>query len=402
MWLVATVLSGFGIIPFQVVAALWIRFSTTVMVNLSAKFKYGTAMDMARECATQMQEHLQVVDENDSCNSGISVGHLLSRCGLAKYVRASASEQLEKFHVSEKFRNTFLTPGMAYAYMESRFRPGPVANALATLLEIMSRCPVPTSLRARKTELTVNQTKTICPKLVSAARARLQVCSEVLGIVKSADDKYGLNLPSKNGRVVQRDGFDAVILAANVNSGTFEAVEVAPDFVVDLAQTKKGVEAIESEAVQSVVRRRNTAKVMSLVMGELNPDYFLKSKTDDVADNSYILNSVDCSEVKRVGERCWRVVAAEELSVEGMEKKQGLTSRLFKKVERALVVNRHQRQYVATPIRDLNGGETPAIILGRRIINAAAVDRVANHVEVDCLAARNAASLLKPGQITWK
>jgi len=361
-WLLLVAASGFGIIPFKWVAAIWIKLYKLVVTDLSAKFSYGAAPYMAGEVANQFCEHLKVIDENNSCSSGITVGHLMKRCGMAKYASASASEQLEKVLVSEKFRDDMLVPAMSYSYSESRF------------------------------------TKTICPKLTGLARASLQVCCDVRGIQKDGKykngNKYALKVQKKKGESLV-GGFDAVIIACGVDESSFKLDGVVEDSAFELAKTNKGGEII-AEVSKNPVRRLNTSKYMSLVIGDLKKSYFGRKI---IARHTSIINSMDFSEIIRVGRRKWRVVSSSR--IDGKNDKRNL-DKMFENVEKVISWERKQCNHVCTPLRDINGGDIPAFILGKRIINAAAIDRVGNHVEIDCMAARNTASFFKPGFVTWK
>lgn len=400
VWMLFIAFCGFGIVPVRLLVGMYNRMFMSSFVGLSARFAYGSAPDMAHEIAKQMSEHLQVVHENNSCSSGITVGHLLSRCGLAKYARVAASEQLESFHINESFRDDIIAPALAAAYSESRFRPSHVSNSLATMLEMMTRAPFPAVVRPRARRLSVNQTKTLCPKLASAARARLQVCTDVVGILRdeSAPHKYSLRVRTKQGENIM-NGFDAIVLAATVDASTFNTDDVIPELHTELAQTDdvNTRAPLDAEALSSSVRRRNTARCMAIVVGNLKASYFRRRSPAAVATHSFVLNSIDCAEVTRVGPRVYRVLCADKL-----DKDSELVQNLFESVERINSWERAPARYFATPMRSINGRDVPAIVLTTRIINAAATDRVGNHVEIDCLSARNTASLFKEGTITWK
>ena len=394
---VLLIICGFGLIPFRWLSKLWNTALQTIFVNLNAKFNYGSSYYMAGTVANQFSEHLCAVEENDSCEGGITVGHILSRCGMAKYAKVGAAELFEKYYVQEQFREDFIAPELTYTYAESRYRPSHVANALATMLDMSSRLKIPTSLRSRARKLSTNQVKTVCPKLASAARASLQVCAEVVGI-ELDDSKYDLRIRNPQGEYT-RSGFDAVIIATTLDAEKFSLDGVVDDVSFEIAQKSIEKESILYDGVASgnLLRRNNTARYMSIIRGELDPSYFRKSRASSLAIETIVLNALDCAQIVRLSDNIWRVLSSQRL-----DSTSELVIKLFKSTEKIVSWERAQRRYVASPMRDINGADVPAFILGKRLIYAAAIDRVANHVEIDCIGARNAASLFKTGNITWK
>lgn len=398
-WMAFLVLAGFGLVPLRILAEMYNRMIMASLVKLAARFKYGASLDMAREVVSAFAEHLQTIHENDSSESSITIGHLVARCGLNRYVSKSASERLESFHISEAFRNDILAPVLATKYKESRFRPNHIANSVVSLLELMTSAPVPAMVRGMVRQLSVNQTKTLCPELLSAARASLQVCTEVVGVCSDDEspNKYVVCVRTAQGES-KKHGFDAVILAATVDASTFNAKDVVENLAEDLAQTvdNPAHAAMEADGSTSRLRQRNTAACMSLVVGDLQAAYFSRRTASSVATRNYVVNSVDCSEVVRVAPRVYLVISADKL-----DEKSELVSNLFDSVDHIKSWERSPGRYIASPIRTRDGPDVPAIVIASRFLNAAAIDRIGDHVELDCLAARNAASFFKEGVVKW-
>jgi len=75
---------------------------------------------------------------------------------------------------------------------------------------------------------------------------------------------------------------------------------------------------------------------------------------------------------------------------------------MFESTSSVETLERVARPYKIKPLRVLDGVSSPSFIWGTKFLNAACVDRICNDVNMDCLAAKNAASFFRNGVATWK
>lgn len=397
-WLFFSVMVGLGVVPFPFVAHFYNLILMTHMTDLSAQFAYGTGVSAAGEVATQFVEHMTVVRENDAAKTALTVHHLLARCGLLRYARVAGAETLAGFGVHDKLRAELVAPALVRDCSDSRVGSrGAPANAVAAMLAMVTRLRVPTRLRAGAAGLSINTTKTLCPSLASAARARLRVCSDVVAVNRDADGLYELTVRTAAGER-SATGFDTVVLAAVVEPAAFTVA----DGILDGPLREEL--ALGEPADPSVKKKRNSAQFVTLVAGELRAEYFGAKSTSAVADRVAVINGVDCAGVDRIYPRTnttapvYRVYSAHRL-----EKESTLTKALFERVQMISSQPRKPHPYTTSPLTNPSGPDVPGIVLATRFLYAAATDRVANHVEVDCMAARNVGSFFRDdGVITWK
>lgn len=144
-------------------------------------------------------------------------------------------------------------------------------------------------------------------------------------------------------------------------------------------------------------RELDVSKYVALVRGDIKPQYVAKSHQCYMPTTIMVVDSINCSEICRVGERAWRIATGEMPTLNC-----SVLDSLFSHVEDVVFLKAGPRAYDCAPLHSVNGAQAPGLVLGTRFLNAACIDRVGNDVNLDCLAARNAASFFRHGAATWK
>lgn len=392
LWFAGGIVLGCGIFPMRWLLRFynWLYFTFTVRAIGGITYG-GHSISVLSILITNMKEHLHLIIDQDSATSCITLGHLLSACGMKKYVRVSTSEHMNAHQVHQPLLDDIVSPGLQQAYMNTRVGPGSKTNALATMLNMMSSCPVPTSLRGGAAYLDSGAVEGLCPKVASVARAQIKLGVEVTDVGLVSEGKWELQGSVNGGKTTHLGRFDAVILAAvvdpmrfNLNTGDGRSIED----MLALREELRG----RSDDNDHV----NAAKYTALVKGKLKSSYVKKSSVDGLGRKTSVLNSVNCSEIVQAGDDLWCVTVGEK-PVNG----SSVAASLFEEIEEVVWVERERRCYGPEAL-NVDGAAAPSLVLGTRFINASCVDRIANDVNLDCLSARNTASLFRDGVAAWK
>lgn len=390
-WFFFSALLAFGIIPTPVLFRLYDFILFRSNVRLVASILYG-APTLSTVCtlANSIKEQLELIVSHNSASSCISLGHLLSACGMAKFVKQSTTEMLSPLQIQEPFLSQCLSSSMALSHADSSVTPTSATNILTTLLTIACYSPIPASLRASPRYMSASDTDALCPALIKASRATLCVNTQIVSVRKDGS-QYKLE-GIIGGQKEDLGAFDAVLLAAvmDLNNFTTDALDSNLSKVLSLPKSKQ-------ESILDHVEAVNTVRYVALVKGDVNPSFFGKSSVRWLPVKTYILNSINCSEITHIGDDVWRVTSGE-----CPEKDCNLFKTVFTKVHDVVWLQRPPRRYPCAPLRNVSGPAAPDLILNTRFINVAAIDRVCNDVNVDCLSARNAASLFRKGVVVWK
>lgn len=393
LFFVATVLLGGGVVPIGLVSRLYEMLFFNLAAGITANMTYGGySLSMLAELITGISTRMQLVLERDAASSCITLGHLLSASGLAKYARASTTEVIAMYRLAPTTMDDIVAPGLSITYANSACKPKEMTNALATLFDMTAHCPMPVIIRSKSRYFDADQTSTLCAELIKKAGASLKLGTEVTSVTKTSNSRYHLEGKDTNHKLISLGEFDAVVLAAVVdpNKFTTDAVDEPLDQILSLDPALSGMPAGEVQIV-------NTARYVSLVEGDLNPDFFKKSTENGVPDRVMILNSVNCAEIMKLSPGVYRILSGEK-----PQQGSSVATTLFKNVRSVVSLERPKRTYKPTPLRNLHGSEAPEFVLGTRLLNAACVDRVANDPSLDVLSARNVASFFRDGVATWK
>lgn len=392
VWFSLTSFLGFGVVPLNwlvrvqnsLICHIWVRITSAILYGAPNLFSVYNVIQ-------GLKYHLSLIVTHDSASKCITLGHLLSACGLAKYVKQSASELLNHLQIGPNLIADCVSVPMAVAYADSSVAGDTTTNSLAVLLSLVSSSPVPVSARSSACYFSADETNSICPALLDAAHACPRFGARVVSVMKHGNDQYDIRA-KVNGTEASVGTFDAVLIAAVLDPKEFksDAIDAECDFIFSLPSDIRFNNADYAPVI-------NTARYVSLVHGNIKSSFFRLSSPRDMPDKMYVLNSVNCSEVVRISYELWKVTSAEPA-----EKGTSLCRTLFDNVKRSVVIDRPIRKYPVSPLRNVNGPLCPDLILGRRFVNVAAIDRVCNDVNLDCIAARNAASLFRADAVNWK
>lgn len=394
-WFLVTLFFAGGVVPIGWLMRLYDSVFFRSWVQVIGGMTYGGHSTSALATVVKhIQHHIQVILERDAASSCVTLGHLLSACGTGKYAKVSVTEFFAKFHIQQSLLDDCVSPGLAQTYGNSACTAGPHTNALAGLFNALVRSPIPTSFRAKATYFDSEQTNALCPQVLKAAGAELRLGIDVRSVQKSGEAQYELSGTDANERhkLVSLGKFDAVALAAIIDPEVFktDATDYALDQVLALDPALSGLLAGD-------VRVLNVARYISLIKGEVKPQFFNKSRASSIASHVTVLKSPNCSDVKRVADGVYRVASWEK-----PEHGSSLLSTVFQGATDIVSIERRPRRYHPAPIRNLDGVGAPSFILGTRFMNAACVDRIANDPNLDILSARNTASFFRDGVANWK
>lgn len=390
IWFFFAGLLTFGIVPTPILFRFYGFLLFHLNVRILASVLYGApTLSSVRTLADSIREQLELIVTHNSASSCITLGHLLSACGLAKFVKQTTVEMLNPMQIQEPFLTQCLSAPMALFHADSSVTPTSSSNALTTLLTIACYAPIPASLRFSSRYMSASDTKALCPTLIEAARADLQVNTRVVSVMKDGT-QYKLE-GIINGERKNLGTFDAVLLAAVMDPDDFTSDVLDTNVTVALSLPNSDHTSIADNVV--VV---NTVRFVALVKGDINPSFFGLSSVRRLSAKTYVLNSINCAEIVHIADNVWRVASGER-----PEAGSNLFRTVFTRVDDVVWLERPPRRYNSAPLRNVSGAAAPSLILNTRFINVATVDRVCNDVNIDCLSARNAASLFRKGVATW-
>eukprot|EP00178_Gracilaria_changii_P021177 TRINITY_DN63057_c0_g1_i1.p1 TRINITY_DN63057_c0_g1~~TRINITY_DN63057_c0_g1_i1.p1 ORF type:complete len:550 (+),score=63.88 TRINITY_DN63057_c0_g1_i1:389-2038(+) len=379
---------AFGLIPTTLVLRFWSFMFYVLRMRVIASITYGgESLSVLSSIISQMKHHLQMIQQHDAASSCVTLGHLLSSCGMAKYAKQSAARYFSQFRLHPAILDEAMYPCLARPYADSTVTYD--MNALAALLGMLAHAPLPSNLRAKPCLLSSQDAENLCPQLAKSCSADVQLNTEVVEVEKIAS---GWELFSEdNGERKSLGSFDAVVLAAVIDPSRFTVTGLEDNLVESLALTSK---LGETESHKTQV---NVMRYAAVVKGTLNAEYVRMSSEDDLPTTVTVLNSVNCAEIHRVEPGMWRVITGEEPT-----RTSNVIRTLFTEVESIVAYDIPKRPYTCTSLAEPNGAEAPSFILGTRFLNAACIDRIANDINLDCLSAMNAASFFNDDVATWK
>lgn len=390
IWFLFAALLTFGIVPIPILFRFYDFLLFHMNVRILASVLYG-APTLCTVCslADSIKEQLELIVAHNSASSCITLGHLLSACGMAKFVKQNTVEMFNPRQIQEPFLSECLSAPMALSHADSSVTPTSSSNVLTTLLTIACYSPIPASLRTSSRYLSSSDTDALCPTLIESARAILHVNTRIVSVMKDGA-QYKLE-GIVDGEKKNLGTFDAVLLAAVMDPNDFVSDAVDVDLSVALSLSTP-----DSTSIADNARRVNTVRFVALVKGDVNPSFFGLSSTRRLLGKTYVLNSTNCSEITHISDNVWRVTSGER-----PEEGSNLFRTVFTRVYDVIWFERPPRRYASAPLRNVSGAAAPSLILNTRFLNVATIDRVCNDVNTDCLSARNAASLFRRGVATW-
>lgn len=389
LWFSIITMLLYGIVPIKYVLHLYNHLFFIFSVRIIGGINYGGhSISMVEMLVKQMKQHITVVIEQDSASSCVTLSHLLSACGMAKYAKKSIAEHVNIYNIHQSLLDHTVSPSLAHIYANSQVKANSDTNSLAALLCMLSSCPIPTYLRSRATYLDARETRQLCPSIIQAANAKLRLGIEVTSLDVHAIKQWRLHGIS-DGKRIDLGVFDAVVIAAAIDPRTF-STDVTNNLDISLCLTPRTNGHCSSSGV-------NVAKFTSLIKGNIRALYVARASPDALATRTTILNSVNCSKIIRVQNDNWCISSSEAPT-----KDPNVVSSTFEHMEDVVILERAPRAYGCTPLREAGGRDEPELILGRRLLYAACIDRVANDVNLDILSARNASSLFRNGVADWR
>lgn len=369
--------------------AFWMTTATLLAAH-------GLTMGIARGAVLGFQKHLSTVCEKNAGTCALSVGILMQRTKLDRYVQASADDIWNKFKYDMVYAKRYLEPLVSRDYA---MRSGAEINSLAANFSLLSGDW--TNMDATAAYATVApENAALCSALLQAASAKLSVNTKLETRVKgvswdSTTRKYLVK--AADGTV---DAFDGVVMCANVDMGGDMEIELPNG--VDVRELL-GSEGPEEEELNPPSAASHTA----IVKGLLEPKFFGFGRELDVPDR---VQANDCpyfayfervaAPDKEDGDRgVYLVDCSAKFDGPG-----GLMQKMFSGTPEILHFEpRPPIRHSASP---LSPGEpidnsAPFLVFGNRFIYAAATDRLCRHPELDAIAAMNAASLFS-STVDWE
>jgi len=371
----------------------WInRLLAFVVSTLIGFFSYGMTIAVARGAIKGFVKHFKHMLEYNATSKGITLGHLINRCGLGSYSTHDAEQSFRSFGFYVDYVHHFAESQICCDYADSE-QTTRKTSTLAGLL-CLQRADV---MEGEKMFRIKGGNARLCVSL--AERSRQMLSSTVTGIRHG--DREGRAAGRRRYTVTYRipaqthdveEDFDAVIIACvpDLEELTVEypGSEPEKDFGLGAPYVRKP-------------SQNNTSRWLAVVAGTLDHRYFNHIFARTVPD---LIVATECREWSRLecaGEsdqgKVYTLHCADEPVVG-----EGIVAKLFTNVRDMRARRRISSKYTCGPLSDgVNADDVPAVILSTRLIYAAAIDRIACDPETDLMAARNAASLFSVG-VDWK
>ena len=382
LWVSHTLLLGLGLVPIRSLFRLYSHMFFKLSPRISCGISYGghSLSILAMHC-NQTKAHFETILSRDAASSCVTTGHLLSACGLAKFAKASLTEFLSSYNVDKRLMDDLVLPFVAATYSDTGIKLTDV-NALAGLLALLSRSQVPGVIHSGARYLGADESATLCDRLADAAGAITKKGVTVTKVL-SKGSRWELT-GIAGGKETELGVFDAVVLAAVVDPRNF-TTDAVDDLASNLSLPNTGKNLV------------NAAKSVNLVKGNLRSQYLRQDHTNTVASSTTVVNSVNCSQIVRVGDDEWLVTACDTLATGS-----ATADVLFESVEKIVSFEQAPRYGCSTPITHEHGDDVPTFVLGTRFLNAACTDRIANDINLDVLSAKNTASFFRNVVADWK
>jgi hypothetical protein len=371
--------------------------------TLSLLYTHGMTVGVSRGATMGFIKHLETVRETNLATCALSVGQLVKRTHLDRYVRASASDFFEKFKYDPLYVSRYLTPVIDAAY------PGVGAanvNAFAGHLALLQEDYANSDATDHYTTVAPTNA-TLCAALVDAAAVNLPVETRlefrVTAIVFDERlQKYRITstaYPLSSAPKTREEIYDGVVLCAHVNT----------DVIIGLANNVDAGELLRGEYGEAgnPEVNKSPSSHLAIVHGTIIPSFFGFSRDVDVPDIVRATNCPSFAQIERIPPN-GRLGGISR--VNGLRAGVGLysvicsdsfqTGSLFSEMfdSRAEILHYGPRPPLWETVAPLSPSaciddNVSMLLLGKRFVNAAATDRLARHPEMDAISAMNAASL---------
>lgn len=381
------------------VIAFWQRNLAFWYTTLGMMLTYGVTAPIIRGSAVGV---IRTFSEANKTNAGTlctTPVTLASRLGIKEHVQSTGRQFVNMFNLNMNFARKLVEPSVR---LMNDGKGLDEISSLGVQFALIDGDHVNSDAESRLRTIVPNNAS-LCGAIIDTAKGRMSVdvrydCKVTCIRFDDGFDKYVVTAADGS-----TDVFDGVVLAvSSCGSQADELLIVSGDGndVTDMVKCGSGEDRDKEkteigESVQSSTRRDAWSHI-AVVTGEIRAGYFRYSCESEVPDCLMVANSGTISMVERMrettkdGRGVYVVRCGADLNENGM------FERMF--IKGSELVYFERLASAAYDTRAFKEGEdidqvAPPIILGRRFVYAAAIERMGKHAELDAASAVNAASL---------
>jgi hypothetical protein len=380
--------------------------------TIALLFKHGMTVGVSRGATVGFVKHLEAIRDGNLATCALSVGQLLRRTQLDRYVFASAEDFFARFKYDPLYAERYLTPVVDAAY------PGigtKNVNALAAHFALLQG----DYANSDATDLyatAVPSNSSLCPALIKAATANLPVETRLeTRVTAIAFDnnlqKYRVTSTSSAASrstsslqtSTKEEIYDGVVLCAHAT----QDLTICLANGVDSRELLKGA----SSGFGDVPVIKSPGSYLAIVRGRVNPVFFGYARDVNVPDIVQATCCLGFARFERIrtdgkisiltGKRAGLGLYAVDCSDKFQS--HGLLMEMFEAGSELLhFAPRPPLREIVSPLKvctDIDDA-VPFLLLGKRFVYAAATDLMSRHPEMDAISANNAASLFS-NSIDW-
>lgn len=395
----------------RVVVASWQRQLAFWYTTLGMMVTFGITAPIIRGSVLGVIRMLKEANESNVGTVCTTTETLMSRLGLKEHVRSTGREFINMFKLNKEFARKLVEP---YVRLSNNGRGLDEISSLGVHLALIDGDHVNSDAESRLRTVVPNNAS-LCDVLIARAKDRMSTDVRLRSAVTRIQfdetvDKYTVTVADGS-----TEAFDGIVLAASGCSSQSNELEIISENGSDLSDmlrcarfSNEGDD--EEEEVPGRVERSESSNAddpwshIAIVKGNVWAGYFRYSCESEVPDCVLVTNSATVSMIERV-----RETTAERMGVyvvrcsSDFKENEGTFEEMF--VEGSEIVHFERVASVSYDTRAFREGESvdevgPSMILGRRFVYAAAIERMGKHAELDAISAGNAASLFSK-KVRW-
>lgn len=359
--------------------------------TISLMVKHNLTVGIARGAVLGFVKQIATNNSKNASTCSLTLYHLLARSEFLQLVQMSAADFCSKFKFQEEYTKQYIEPVVKMAY------PGfgvENVNMLAAQLALMDGDYSNMDMSDSYARL-LPSNRALCPALVEAAAANVDVETYTSTTVKKIEfvatkNKYLVHSSGASGTIVEE--VDGIVLCASAHDSGIE-FSLANDITLDEVLG----ESPRSDEVQRSLVASSSSHV-AVVRGVLNPTFFGFRSEAQVPD---VVQTMQCESFSRferliAPSKDGKTLGAYTIRCGADFQSGGLFAEMFESGAEILhyeALPAPKQTICPIPANVAVDEEAPLLVLGKRLVYAAAADRLAQNPEMDAMSALNAASL---------
>lgn len=384
--------------PRDVVAS-WQRKLAFWYTTLGMMLTYGVTVPIIRGSAVGAIRTFSGANKTKAGTICTTPATLASRLGIKEQVQTTGRLFVNMFNLDMNFARKLVEPSVR---LLNNGKGLDEVSSLGVQFALIDGDQVNSDAESRLRTVVPNNAS-LCSAVINTAKGRMSVdvrygCEVTCVRFDDAFDKYVVTVADGSTEV-----FDGVVLAvSSCGSQSNELVIVSGDGsdVTDMVKCEsvedRDEEKTENEESLQSSTQRDAWSHIAVVTGEMRAGYFRYSCESEVPDCLMVTNSPTISMVERVRETTRDRPGVYVVRCGADFKENAIFEKVF--VEGSELVYFQRLASAAYDTRAFKEDEdidqvAPPIILGRRFVYAAAIERMGKCAELDAASAVNAASL---------